>query len=173
MGGGGHFNLAAATWNGGATRTRTTVHGHSAAWGWRAAWCVRPLARNLNGKWHTPYYKSKSITNNIIGIWRNKSFLYWPCFARCRHRQVYDPYRWILYNIHRTMMSRRNCNRYSPSILMEWYFRHPGLATGLSALRKLLCASRFVSAILWFLRSFSLSAKIRYSRPFFVSLAAR
>ena len=52
-------------------------------------------------------------------------FLYWPCFARCRHRQVYNPYRWILYNIHRTIMSRRNCNRYSPSILTEWYFRHP------------------------------------------------
>ena len=61
-------------------------------------------------------------------------FLYWSCFARCRHRQVYNPYRWILYNIHRTMMSRRNYNRYSPSILMEWYFRQLGLATGLSAL---------------------------------------
>lgn len=74
-------------------------------------------------------------------------FLYWPCFARCRRRQVYNPYRWILYNIHRTIMSRRNGNRYSPSILTEWYFRHPGLATGLSALPGYVRLSRHTSRL--------------------------
>ena len=42
-----------------------------------------------------------------------------------------------------------------------------------SSIHKPLYASRSVSAILLFLRSFSLSAKIRYSRSFFVYLAVR